>query len=157
MQNVAPARSIRLFTGLLLALGWLFALGCANGEFRPKDPFDRNLTFGEAQHQYTVLIRWAEFQKAKAFVVEEERERFLADMKALKDARLTDYESEQVEVDDEGKNKATVHVTYTLYLPSSPYETQITEVQEWTREGMGNTWLVRPHFESLPSVAANHP
>ena len=157
MESRASTRSIRLLVGLLLASGLALGLGCANGEFRPKDPFDRNLTFGEAQHQYTVLVRWSEFQKAKAFVVEEERERFLADTKALKDARLTDYESEQVEVDDEGKNKATVHVTYTLYLPSSPYETQISEIQEWTREGMGNTWLVRPHFEALPSVAANQP
>jgi hypothetical protein len=157
MQSFATAHSIRLFSGLLLATGLLLAFGCANGEFRPKDPFDRNLSFSEAQHQYTVLIRWSEFQKAKAFVVEADREKFLADTKALKNVRLTDYESEQVDVENEGMNKATVHVTYTLYLPSSPYETQISEVQEWTREGRGNTWLVRPQFEALPSVAANQP
>ena len=157
MQSFLPVRSIRVLAALILATGSLLALGCANGEFRPKDPFDRNLSFTEAQHQYTVLIRWAEFQKAKAFVAEADREKFLADTKALKNARLTDYESEQVDVDDEGLNKATVHVTYTLYLPSSPYETQINEVQEWTREGRGNTWLVRPRFEALPSVASNHP
>jgi hypothetical protein len=100
-------------------------------------------------------VRWTEFQKAKAFVVEEDRDKFLAEMKSLKDARFTDYESEEVEVDEEDMNKATVHVTYTLYLPSSPYELQIAETQEWTREGMGNAWRVRSTFEDRPKMAAN--
>ena len=155
MQNCNAVRSLRLCAGILLAAAFGLALGCANGEFRLKDPFDRNLTFGESQHRYTVLVRWTEFQKAKAFVVEEDRDKFLANMKALKDARFTDYESEEVEVDEKDMNKATVHVTYTLYLPSSPYETQIEEVQTWTRKGMGNTWLVHSSFEALPKVATN--
>ena len=98
MQNRNAVRSLRLCAGILLAAAFGLALGCANGEFRLKDPFDRNLTFGESQHRYTVLVRWTEFQKAKAFVVEEDRDKFLANMKALKDARFTDYESEEVEV-----------------------------------------------------------
>lgn len=155
MQNRKLVRSLRLCAAMILAAAFGLALGCANGEFRLKDPFDRNLTFGEAQHQYTVLMRWSEFQKAKAFVAEENRDKFLADTKSLKDARFTDYESEEVEVDEEEKNKATVHVTYTLYLPSSPYELQLEEVQTWSREGMGNTWLVQSSFENLPKMASN--
>lgn len=155
MQNRKLDRSLRLCAAMILVAAFGLLLGCANGEFRPKDPFDRNLTFGQSQHQYTVLMRWSEFQKAKAFVAEEDREKFLADTKALKDARFTDYESEEVEVDEKEKDKATVHVTYTLYLPSSPYELQLEEVQEWSREGMGNTWLVRSQFANLPKMAAN--
>lgn len=155
MQRLSSVRSLRSCAGMIVLAALALALGCANGEFRFKDPFDRNLSFGESQHRYTVLVRWTEFQKAKAFVVEEDREKFLADMKALKDARFTDYESEEVEVDEEDMNKATVRVTYTLYLPSSPYETQIEEVQTWSRKGLGNTWLVHSSFEALPKVATN--
>lgn len=154
MPAPSPIRSLRLTLVMALAAIFAISLGCANGEFRPKDPFDRGLTFSEAQHRYTVLVRWSEFQKAKAFVAEDEREKFLADMKAWKHARFTDYESENVELDDE-KQKATVHVTYTLYLPSTPYELEITETQEWSREGLGNAWNVRSRFESEPKMAAN--
>jgi len=140
--------------GIALLAALVLSLGCANGEFRPKDPFDRGLSFNESQHRYTVLMRWAEFQKAKAFVVEEDREKFLADMKAFKKARFTDFESEDVDLDDDNQ-RATVSVTYTLYLPSSPYELEIVEVQKWTREGVGNSWRVSSHFEGLPKMAAN--
>jgi len=154
MPRFLPASFPALVPGLAIALLALVGLGCANGEFRPGDPFDRGLTFNESQHRYTVLIRWAEFQKAKAFVAEEDRAKFLADVKAFKEARFTDYESEDVELDDE-KEKATVRVTYTAYLPQSPYEVEIVEVQEWSREGMGNRWHVKSTFENLPQVAAN--
>ena len=149
-----PIHALRVALTLALAAAFTLSLGCANGEFRPKDPFDRGLSFDEAQHRYTVLVRWSEFQKAKAFVAEDEREKFIADMKAWKHARFTDYESEDVELDDE-KQKATVHVTYTLYLPSTPYELEISETQEWTREGLGNAWSVRSRFEGEPKMAAN--
>ena len=154
MSRFPSARSLRCLVTLALTGALGLSLGCANGEFRPKDPFDRGLTFNEAQHRYTVLVRWSEFQKAKAFVAEDQREKFLADMKALKQARFTDYESEDVDLDEE-LQKATVHVTYTLYLPSTPYELEITETQEWSRSGMGNTWRVQSTFEGAPKMAAN--
>ncbi|MEZ4330573.1 MAG: hypothetical protein R3F35_02390 [Myxococcota bacterium] len=154
MQMPRPVRSLRSVPGIALVVALLALVGCANGEFRPTDPFDRGISFSEAQHRYTVLIRWSEFQKAKAFVVEADRETFLSDMKGLKDARFTDYESEDVELDEE-KRTATVRVTYTAYLPSSPYEVQIVEVQEWSRDGVGNDWRVHSRFEGMPSVAAN--
>lgn len=154
MPRPRTERPIFIALGSLLASVALLALGCANGEFRPTDPFDRGLTFSESQHRYTVLVRWTEFQKAKAFVAEDQQEKFLADMKALKTARFTDYESEDVELDEE-KQKATVRVTYTAYLPSSPYELEIVEVQDWSRDGIGNRWRVRSRFEGVPKVAAN--
>jgi hypothetical protein len=153
-------RSTRSLSGreALRSLIALFALaalaGCAAGEFRPTDPFDRKLSFSESQHRYTTLVRWAEFQKAKAFVLEDHREQFLKDVNGFKEARFTDYESEEVDLDEE-KRKATVRVTYTAYLPSSPYEVEIVETQEWSREGMGNAWQLQSRFEGGPKVAAN--
>lgn len=156
MQSEArvPSNPIRPLLALALLGSLLLGLGCANGEFRPGDPFDRAETFGRSQHNYTVLIRWSDFQKAKAFVHPDDREKFLEDVKALEDARITDFESEEVDLDEE-KRTATVHVTYTAYLPSSPFEIQINETQVWSRDGRGNTWLVKPTFGAAPKVAAN--
>lgn len=154
MQIPHLARSLRRASGIVAVAALLALVGCANGEFRPTDPFDRGVTFSEAQHRYTVLIRWSEFQKAKSFVAEADRDSFLSKMKGLKDARFTDYESEDVELDEE-KRTATVRVTYTAYVPSSPYELEIVEVQEWSRDGVGNDWRVHSTFEGVPSVAAN--
>ncbi len=138
------------FVVALLGLG----LGCAAGEFRLGDPFDRELSLSESQHRYTVLIRWAEFKKARAFVAESDRDGFMIQMKALKDARIIDYESETIELDG-GKDQATILVTYTLYTPSVPYEIEISEVQEWTRGGLTNKWRVHSTFEGLQQIASN--
>ena len=75
-------------------------------------------------------------------------------MKALDDARFTDYESESVELDAE-KEKATVRVTYTIYTSALPYEVEVAEVQEWTRDGIGNNWRVVSTFEGLQQIVAN--
>jgi hypothetical protein len=154
-MNLHPMRaSFRLFFTFLclgLAAGHL---GCAQGEFRLSDPFDRELTLSEAQHHYTVNMRWSQFQKAKAFVAKDEQADFMLQTKALADARFTDYESEPVEL-DEAKNMATIRVVYTVYTPAIPYEVEVTEVQEWTRNGRGNNWSVHSTFEGLAKLASN--
>ena len=141
-----------LLLALLALVGAQF--GCAQGEIRLGDPFDRQLSLSEAQHRYTVFMRWSQFQKAKTFVIKDEREAFIAQTKALKDARFTDYESEPVELDEE-KNTATIHVTYTVYTPSIPYEVEVSETQVWTRNGVGNDWSVVSTFEGLNKLAVN--
>lgn len=135
---------------VMLVMG---AMGCAQGEFRPGDPFDRQVTLHDAQHRYTVLMRWKHFEKARAFVAVESRGEFAALTKDLEEARFTGYESESPEL-DEAKESAMVRVTYTLWLPSLPYETEIVEVQTWRRNGMTNDWRVRSTFEDLPKVSA---
>lgn len=148
-QTSLPA----LFAVIVIALV-AAALGCADGEFRFGDPFDRQLTLSESQHRYTVLVRWAEFQKARSFVAKEDRDAYMAQMKILKVARFTDYESEPVELDSK-KQSATVRVTYTLYTASIPFEFEISELQEWTREGITNEWQVYSTFEGLQQLASN--
>ena len=118
------------------------------------DPFDRQLTFDEAQRTYTIYVRFSEFQKARAFLVEEYREDFLQAMNSLDEARFTDFESESVELGDD-KQTATVRVTYTIYTPSMPFEVEVTEVQVWNRNGITNNWQVISNFEGLDRFAAN--
>ena len=84
-----------------LVAGVTTSMGCANGEFRLGDPFDRELSLEEAQHRYTVLVRWSDFQRAKVFVAKDERDAFLERMEALEEARFTDYESDSIELDEE--------------------------------------------------------
>lgn len=146
-----PARALALIGLIALVLA---STGCAFGEFRPTDPFDRQLSLDQAQHRYTVLVRFSDFNRARDFVAEDHREAFAQRMKALDDARFTDYESESVELDDE-KEKATVRVTYTIYTPALPYEVEVAEIQEWTRDGIGNNWRVVSTFEGLQQIVAN--
>jgi len=148
---ILPLR-LRVFVGLLGVL--LSVSGCAFGEFRPGDPFDRELSLDDAQHRYTVLVRFSEFKKARSFIAKDDRDAFTQRMKSLEDARFTDYESESVELDDD-KQKATVRVTYTIYTPSRPYEVEVTEVQEWSRDGLTNDWQLVSTFEGLTEIVAN--
>ncbi|MEE8163953.1 MAG: hypothetical protein V3T64_00140 [Myxococcota bacterium] len=150
-RRVSPLRLI-VVAALLGSIGAFF--GCANGELRLGDPFDRKLTLEEAQYRYTILVRWADFQGAKNFVAQDDRDAYMQRMKTLSDARFTGYESETVEFDD-GNRKATIEVVYTLYLASSPFETEITESQAWTRDDVRNNWRVVSTFDRLSELASN--
>jgi hypothetical protein len=130
------------------------SFGCANGEFRFTDPFDRQLTLTEAQHRYTVLVRWSQFNKARSFVAVEDRDAYMAQMEQLKGVRITEYESEPVELDSK-KQRASIRVTYTLYTTALPYEIEIVEQQEWTRSGITNNWNVTSTFDGLRQLALN--
>ncbi len=154
MRRILSAASIRPLLAGLVLLFVASALGCANGEFRFGDPFDRQISLAEAQHRYTVLIRWSQFQKARSYVTEANVGAFLAQTKFLEDARFTEYESEPVELDQK-KEQATIRVTYTVYTPAMPYEIKLTELQEWTRSGVTNDWRVVSTFENLNQLASN--
>jgi len=75
-------------------------------------------------------------------------------MKALKHARFIDFESEALELDNE-KQTATIEVVYTLYTPSVPYEVELTETQNWSRDDYSNNWTVDSIFDSLNDIASN--
>lgn len=154
MTNSATRTGSRAFLLIAFLAACSLALGCANGEIRFGDPFDRELTLEEAQHRYTVLVRWSKFQSAREFVARADRADYMQRMKALKQARFTGHESESIELDDE-KQTATIEVVYTMYLPSHPFEVQISETQRWSRDGLTNDWTVDSEFQSLQDVAAN--
>jgi hypothetical protein len=142
-----------LFAALVIALV-ASVFGCADGEIRLGDPFDRQLTLDQSHHKYTVFIRWADFEKARSFVAADDRDAFMDQMNSLEDAHFTSYEAEPFDIDDE-KQSATVTVTYTVFTPSTPYEIEIIETQEWTRNGVGNNWSVYSSFEGLRQLASN--
>lgn len=154
MLKVSKPLPVRPLLTILIVAVVANALGCADGEFRFGDPFDRQLTLSEAQHRYTVLVRWNEFQKARAFVADADRDDYMAQMKTLSAARFTSWDSEPVELDKE-KRTATIRVTYTLYTAEIPYEIEITELQKWSREGITNAWSVVSTFDGLRQLAAN--
>ena len=132
----------------------LTSLGCAFGEIRLDDPFDREETLEEAQHRYTTLVRFSEFQKARSFVVDDQKDEFRRRMGGLDEVRFTDFDSEEIELGDD-KDQATVYVKYTVYSSALPYEVEVEETQEWTREGLSNEWKVRSTFEGLQKLASN--
>ena len=141
---------------LLLLIGFAIAtsaLGCAFGEFRLNDPFDREWSLEQAQHRYTTLVRFGDFDRARNFVAEDERDQFMVRMKALDEARFTEYDSAPIEL-DEKMESATIKVTYTVYTPAIPYEFEVTETQVWSRDGMTNNWRVRTLFDGLQNLAA---
>ena len=154
MSSTAIHRALRTVVLISLAAVALSTTGCAFGEFRPMDPFDRQLTLDQAQHRYTTLVRFSDFDRAGAFVAAEHRAEFADRMRTLDAARFTDYESESVELDDD-KEKATVRVTYTIYTPALPYEVEVAEIQEWSRSGITNNWRVVSTFEGLQQIVAN--
>jgi hypothetical protein len=154
MSRKSKFHSARTVLTILIVAVGVNALGCADGEFRLGDPFDRELTLSEAQHKYTVYVRWNDFQNARSFVAPVDRDDYMLQMESLSEARITSYDSGPVEL-DHAKRTATINVTYTLYTAAIPYEFEITEVQEWSREGMGNTWSVLSIFDGLQQLASN--
>lgn len=156
VPSPCPTNSLlrRMLLLVLTASLGLASFGCAFGEIRLDDPFDREETLTNAQHRYTTLVRFSEFQKARSFVAEDEREEFIRRMKLLEDARFTDFESEEIELDS-GKDHATIRVTYTIYTSWLPYEVEVEETQEWSRDGITNGWRVRSSFEGLKKLALN--
>jgi hypothetical protein len=129
-------------------------VGCAFGEFRLSDPFDRQYSLEERQKIYSDLVRWSKFEEAAKFVDPETRRSFLAAMPDFAEVRFTDWEAAPWELDDKHRT-ATIEVTYKGYSMSSPIEVAVIERQAWVREGTGNNWSVRSGFTGLERLAGN--
>lgn len=143
------------FTACLLILAGT-TLGCAFGDINPKDPFKRQYSLSEAQHQYTLMVRWSEFAKASAYVHEDMRSDFVNNAPSLRVLRITDYETGPLDIDGE-TGAASVDVTYFAYRPTNPLEITITETQYWARDGVTNNWKVKPKFEGVEEFESLDP
>jgi hypothetical protein len=129
---------MRFRSAALLALSSAVAfaaLGCATFT-------DQGAMFKETQRRYTNLMRFTDFDKARAFVAVDVKDDFRKTTEALRDIRFTDYAIEEIETD--GKT-GTVTVEYSGYRASSPIVVTLQEEQLW--ELAGNTWIVRPTLE----------
>jgi len=145
----------RLAIVAVIAAGLAPLGGCAFGELRLNDPLDREISLEDAQHRYTVLVRWSDFERASRYVDPSMRAEFKAMLPGFRTLRFTEYESDPVEIDAE-LQEATVEVTYYAYSPSSPIEVEIHETQRWYRDpGVGNNWHVKPTFEGIEELLAD--
>jgi hypothetical protein len=108
------------------------ALGCATLT-------DQRVMFKDSQRRYTRLMRYTDFDRARAFVAVDAKDDFRETTEGLRDIRFTDYEIQEIESD--GKS-GTVTVEYSGYRASSPTVVTLSEEQHW--ELAGNTWIVRP-------------
>ena len=140
---------------LLLALLWLGALGCAFGDIRPDDPMDRQMSLEDQHTHYSDLVRWSQFDKAATYIKPSDRADFVRAMPDFEEMRFTDWKAEPWEFEDpESLDRAVIRVTYSGYSMRNPFEVEIHEKQEWSRNGRGNHWMVVSSFETLaPSTS----
>lgn len=142
-------RTARPLVLLALLCAGASSLGCAFGEVRWADPLRREISLEDAQHRYTVLVRWSNFDEAAKFVEPERRGAYLASLPNFREFRFTEYESEPVQIEDE-LSRAVVEVKYYAYTPHSPIEQQVSETQTWSRKPtLGNQWFVESNFHGL--------
>lgn len=147
-------RRLRIVLALALLAATAGSFGCAFGEVRWSDPLQREFSLEEAQHRYTVLVRWNDSEKASKFVDPEQRSDYLASFPNFREIRFTEYESDELTMDPD-RQTATLDVRYFAYTPTSPIETIVTETQEWYRDaGVGNNWHVRSTFSGLDALVA---
>jgi hypothetical protein len=118
-----------------LALLCSLALGCIN----PADPFGREDDFRLLQKRFTQYVRWGKVHEASVFVVEEQREEFLALAPEFSDIRFTDYEITRLDYE---KESAHVDVTLRGYRLTTPVERIVHLAQKWDKSDESG-WQVR--------------
>jgi len=143
---------------LSLAILILFSnsLGCAFGEVYWDDPLKREYSLSETQKRYTALVRFGDYNQAAKFVDPDKVLEFIKAFPGSDDLVLTDHSSSKIAFTGEKDDRKTaeVIVTYAAYHTQSLVVFDVIETQEWYRDGSGNDWRVRPHFQGLERFAA---
>ncbi len=150
-------RSFVPIMALLAILTFLTnSLGCAFGEVYWSDPMKREYSLSEIQKRYTALVRFGDYNQASKFVDPEQSREFIEAFPGEDDLVLTDHAIGKIEFtgDKDDRNLAEVKVTYSAYHTHSLIVFEVIETQEWYRDGAGNDWLVRPHFDGLEKFAS---
>jgi hypothetical protein len=137
-MNLSRRSLLTLAAGL--ALG---ALACVN----PLDPLNHEDDFRRLQKRFTAYVRWGKVHEASVFVVEEQRQEFLALAPELSDIRFTDYEITRLDYDDES---AHVDVTLRGYRLNAPVEKIVHLAQNWENTDESG-WQVRLELAELKS------
>jgi hypothetical protein len=135
---------MRIPVGILLVV--LFSVsGCMSVI---NDPLNRRGAFEDTQERFTQYVRWGKFEEASQYVDSEMRDQFMSCAPEFSDLRFSDYEIKRVEIQD-GLQSATVHVRYTGYRLSMPFERTVDLTQEWTRDEASGVWTVKVDIEKL--------
>jgi hypothetical protein len=135
---------MRIATGILLVV-LLGIWGCISDI---TDPLDRRGQFEDTQTKFTQYIRWGKFEEAARFVAPEMREEFMTCAPEFSDLRFSDYEINEVEI-QEGLRSASVDVRYTAYRLSLPVERSVNLTEEWTRDETTGVWTVKLDIAKL--------
>ncbi len=143
---------MRIATGILLVL-LVPAWGCAS---LLSDPLDRRGQFEDTQERFTQYIRWGKFEEAARFVDPEMREEFMSCAPEFSDLRFSDYEINQVAI-QEGVKSASVDVRYTAYRLSLPVERTVALTEEWTRDEATGVWTVKLDIAKLRNTMYGAP
>ena len=104
------------------------------------DPMHREDDFLDNMRTFTQYVRWGNLSGAATFVVDEQKDEFLALARQLSDVRFTDYEILRQDLNEE-RTEATVEVVLTGYLLSSPIARTMRLQQSWKRME-GSDWRV---------------
>jgi hypothetical protein len=105
-----------------------------------RDPMNREDAFHENLRTFTQYVRWGNLAGAAEYIVEDQRDDFLALTPQLSDVRFTDYEILRQDL-NETRDSGTADVALTGYLLSSPISRTMHLRQQWTRTG--SDWKVR--------------
>jgi len=143
---------MRIPAGILLVV--LFSVsGCMSVI---TDPLDRRGAFEDTQERFTQYVRWGKFEEASQYVDPEMREQFMTFAPEFSDLRFSDYEINRIEIQD-GLQSATVHVRFTGYRLSMPFERSVDLTQEWTRDEASGAWTVKVEIDKLRNTMIGTP
>jgi hypothetical protein len=132
-------RTLLVFTALVA----LAAAACVN----PMDPLDKEDDFRRLQKRFTAYVRWGKVHEASIFVVEEQRQEFLALAPDFTVIRFTDYDITRL---DYAKTSAEVDVMLRGYRLDAPVERIVRLAQHWEKPEEGS-WQVRLELGELKS------
>jgi hypothetical protein len=125
---------------------WVLLLGAVllNGCVSTFD-FRREEIFEDTAKHYGRLIRWSDFESARAYLAPAEPG---AEIALPKDVRVADYEVKQMAYDP-GKLKVIQVVAISYYLANDPRLKTLQDQQLWEFDEAKETWLLEsglPNF-----------
>jgi hypothetical protein len=138
---IGTHRAARVLVAVLIAL----SSGCYM--FSIKDPMHREDDFTDAMRTFTQYVRWGNFNGAAQYIVEEQKDGFMALAPQLTDLRFTDYEILRKDLNEE-RTEATVDAVLTAYRLSSPISRTIRLHQVWKRTE-SNDWKVSVELDPM--------
>jgi hypothetical protein len=122
-----------LLCGLLLA-------GCASVfDFRREEVFE------DSAKRYGRMIRWSDFESAKAYLASAEPG---AKTTLPKNVRVTDYEVKQMTY-AEGKRRVVQVVDISYFLASDPRIKTLQDQQVWEFDSDREAWLLKSGFPNF--------
>jgi hypothetical protein len=115
-------------------------VGCASVfDFRREEDFE------DSAKRYGRLIRWSDFENAKAYLAPVQSS---SDTPLPKKVRVTDYEVKQMAY-AEGKRQVVQVVDISYYLEKDPRVKTLQDQQVWEFDSDKGVWLLKTGFPNF--------